>query len=879
MHASELRRSYLSFFEKAGHPIVPSSPLIPQGDPSLLFTSAGMVPFKPYFLGLKTDLKRAASCQKSFRTTDIERVGATIRHLTFFEMLGNFSFGDYFKAEAIDWCWTYLTREAKLDPKRLHVSVFKDDAEAMELWRKFDLKNPIVKLDEETNFWTMGPTGPCGPCSEVYFDRGAEHGCGRTNCGVGCDCDRYLEIWNLVFTQFDRQEDGSLKPLPRKNIDTGMGLERLALVVQDKRSPFETDLFWPIMEKAAGLLETLPGKTPETKRIFRILGDHGRAAAFLAAEGIVPSNEGRGYILRRLIRRALSQGSLLIPKKKAFVHELAASASDLFGPVYPELKKNRSALIQTVKQEEEIFLETLETGEERLKLLAEEHPVELPGEEAFKLYDTYGFPLELTVEILGRQSIAVDRKGYEAARLRAQEAARKGWKGSGEKARSAYERLHAKRSFFLGYELLDQEATVLVMLDGQGRELESATAGQEAEVILDKTPFYPEGGGQVGDRGWFEDSHGRRVAEVLDTQKPLEHLIVHKLRVLAPLRRGELLKARVDPLLRRASAAHHTGTHLLNEALRRVLGPGVRQAGSYVAPDRLRFDFTFPRALDLKELETVEGIVNAAIENDYAVQAQERAAGEAERLGALTLVGESYGEKPRFVLIGGDKGEDPWKHPLDRFSLELCGGTHCRNTSEVRVLKILKDSSIASGTRRIEAVAGPAAVKRLALLETHVHRLESKLQVPLEQLEGKVEQLMKTEKELRGEIGRLKERLVSGGAVRAEESLKEVEGVRLFAQKLQGVEMNSLRSLSDRKKKELGSGVVFLASSDGGRLSFVVALSPDLQQKGLNASLIAKRFAQAVEGSAGGRPDFAQGGGKDSAFDQLLSRLEVALKG
>ncbi len=417
MKATELRRAYLDFFKAQGHPIVPSSPLVPQGDPTLLFTSAGMVPFKPYFLGIKTDLKRAASCQKSFRTTDIERVGQTIRHLTFFEMLGNFSFGDYFKAEAVDWCWTFLTKEMDLDVSRLHVTVYKDDDEALGLWSKHKLKNPIVRLGEDTNFWTMGPTGPCGPCSEVYVDRGAEHGCGRATCSVGCDCDRYLEIWNLVFTQFDRKEDGSLTPLPRKNIDTGMGLERLALVVQGKPSPFETDLFAPIIARA----ETALGveNRGDAERVFRVLGDHGRAAAFLAAEGILPSNEGRGYILRRLIRRALSQGSLLSGEKKPFVHELSAAAADAFAETYPELKKNRAALIQTVRQEEEIFLETLQTGEARLAELAEAHPTELPGEEAFKLYDTYGFPLELTVELLGRKGIAVDRKGFETARGRA----------------------------------------------------------------------------------------------------------------------------------------------------------------------------------------------------------------------------------------------------------------------------------------------------------------------------------------------------------------------------------------------------------------------------------------------------------------------------
>ncbi|MBI5241780.1 MAG: alanine--tRNA ligase [Elusimicrobia bacterium] len=871
--STRLRQQYLDFFKARGHAVCASTPLIPQGDATLMFNSAGMVPFKPYFLGLKKDLSRAASCQKCFRTTDIDRVGLTLRHLTFFEMLGNFSFGDYFKAEAIPWAWEFLTKDCAIDPALLHPTVFKDDAQAEALWKKQSLKNPVRRLGEDTNFWAMGPTGPCGPCSEIYVDRGPEFGCSSPSCAPGCDCDRYLEVWNLVFTQFDRQGDGSLKPLPRQNIDTGMGLERLALVAQGRTSPFDTDLFSPITDQAAALLKTEPGRSPETALAFRVIADHARAAAMLMSEGIIPSNVERGYVLRRLIRRAVRYGQLL-GCAEPFLYKLVPAVLDVFRGTYPDILKAEAIVASGLKMEESRFIETLAAGERELKAVLEKTSGTLAGAQAFKLYDTFGFPLELTKEICGQRGLKVDEEGFAKAKEDAAEVARASWKGSGEKDFLA-EGLGSHQSEFTGYASLSERTKVLA----------ARFKGGEGIVVLERSPFYAESGGQVGDTGEMRSADGRSVlAEVIDTQK---HEKTTVLMVKgAGLKPGDEVLAEVDAARRRRIMPHHTATHLLNQALRMVLGVQVRQAGSYVDDKRLRFDFTHPKALSAEELHRIEGIVNEEIRKALPVETREMPPAEAVAHGAVTLLGEDYGYQARAVLVGS-KG---WKSPHERFSLELCGGTHVSNTAEIEAFKIVKESSVAAGIRRIEAVAGPAASE-------YVTRKAEAHKAAMAALVAKQDALLKDIRALGGEAGPcpereesslrshlknlensltgLKAKKLSGST--AGRKVLETKGIKLCVQKLEGADPKSLRGVSDKVKSELGSGAVFLAAAHAGKLSFVLAATPDLAGKGFDAGSLAKKFAAAHGGSAGGRADFAQGGVPDSDWDQLVASLSGLL--
>lgn len=875
MTSSDIRRSFIDFFRSRNHNQRKSSPLIPHGDASLMFTSAGMVPFKPYFLGLKKDVSRAVSCQKCFRTTDIDRVGTTLRHLTFFEMLGNFSFGDYFKADTIAWAWEFLTQELGLEPRRLHPTVFKDDDEAFALWKKLATPNAAVRLGEDTNFWNMGPTGPCGPCSEIYFDRGREHSCGKADCAVGCDCDRYLEIWNLVFTQFDRQADGSLKPLPRKNIDTGMGLERLAFVVQGKPSPFDTDLFWPIVEKAASLLGAQPRRSPETERAFRIIADHSRAAVMLMAEGIIPSNVERGYVLRRLIRRAVRYGQLL-GHSKAFVHQLVPPVLEIFAGAYPELRDVAALIVPTLKGEEDKFLETLTIGEAELGKLLAKYPKALPGERAFWLYETFGFPLELTREICAQRGAAIDESSFESAKKKAEETARAAWKGSGERVeRVKFAELTAIQTEFTGYESLEGPARIIAMdLDGN-----------HGVIVLDRTPLYPEGGGQVGDEGWIFTADGKNIlARVTDTQKQ-GTLILHMVAdvLINEMALDQTVLIRVDILRRNYVAPHHTATHLLNAALRRVLGQHVRQAGSYVGPDKLRFDFTNPKALDLESLDRVESMVNEEIKKGDPVMPQVNSIEKAKELGAVSLLGEDYGRRPRFVLIGSSG----WQSPKERFSLELCGGTHVKNTAEIESFKIVKESSVAAGVRRIEALAGKAVSdfdrvkgEQREQSEAQLRERQKALLEELHALGGKAEPssvaadeaaLRLREKELKELVRRLKAKKLAGAD--SGRRMIDVKGVKLCAQRFEDADAKQLRPLSDKIKAEVVSGLVFLASPSNGKLSFILAATADLPSKGLSAAAIAKAFAASCGGSAGGRDEFAQGGVADADWDKIVSAL------
>ena len=873
--SAEIRKTYLDFFAARGHTLRPSAPLVPQGDASLMFNSAGMVPFKPYFLGQKKDLTRAASSQKCFRTTDIDRVGTTLRHLTFFEMLGNFSFGDYFKEDALAWAWELLTKDMGLAPERLHPTVFKEDDEAEALWKKQSILNPVVRLGAESNFWAVGPTGPCGPCSEIYYDLGKEFETPGADNSVGGDGDRYLEIWNLVFMQFDRQESGDLRPLPRQNIDTGMGLERLAFALQGKGSPLQTDLFTPITREASQILG-VDAEDPGHALGLRVIADHARAATMLLAEGIIPSNVDRGYVLRRLIRRAARYGQLM-GHTRPFLHELVPAAVSIFESGYPELRAAVGQAASTLKAEEEKFLETLQSGEAELNALLQKAGKTLPGEQAFKLYETFGFPLELTQEICGQRGVRVDEAGFKKASAAASDTARASWKGSGERSFSQ-SGLKLSPTRFVGY---DATSVKTIVTDIQ-------PSGEEHLIVLESSPFYAEGGGQVGDTGWLKDPQGCVLAEILDTKKQGDtHVHVAKLkdRAASPLQE---VFAEVDAARRARIMPHHTGTHLMNEALKRVLGPHIRQAGSYVGPDKLRFDFTHPKSLTQEELAKIEAIVNDEIRVDHPVTAEQHPVSRVAEFGATTLLGEDYGSDPRFLLIG-PKG---WDAPKERFSLELCGGTHVKRTSEILAFKVIRESSVSSGVRRIEAVCGPAVAEyeahrdaeRLNLLD----QLKSRNTVLRQELANlgdrglavtKILPIPDNETGLRSQNRNFENttKQLKGQALAhlsdAGRKTLEAKGVKLAVQRLEGADPKSLRALSDKVKSELGSGLVFLAAPGNGKLSFILAATPDLAAKGVDAAKLAKDFAAANGGSAGGRADFAQGGAADTDWDALVQDL------
>ena len=880
MQSYQIRKSFLDFFAKQGHPVIKSGPLIPEGDPTLLFTSAGMVQFKPYYLGLKTDLKRAASCQKSFRTTDIDNVGRTVRHVTFFEMLGNFSFGDYFKKESLLWGWEFLTKEMGLPAERFYPSIYKGgvaprDEEARAIWESIlpkNLHSHILELGDKDNFWAMGDTGPSGPCSEVYWDRGERYdhkGC--TGPGA-CDCDRYIEIWNHVFTQFDKQADGTFKPLPRKNIDTGMGLERLTLVVEGKESPFETSLFQPIMHAASRLLKAEPGAFNETTSALRIISEHLRASSFLISEGILPSNEGRGYVLRRLIRRAARYGRVL-GAKDPFLHKLVPSVHEIFKDVYPEVIAAEKQIAAALKFEEQGFIETLETGEKFLSDLLEKHPRGVPGAEAFKLYETYGFPIELTRELALKKNIPLDEKGFECARKAAQETARANWKDSGEKDGFIFQTAEEKfpATVFMGYEVTETESAVLGLLDAKGNIADSLPAGAEGYAILDVTPFYAESGGQAGDVGRLF-SGGEEVAGITGTQKPVAKVYFHHLKAVSALKAGMKVRAEVSAL-RYRTACNHTAIHVVNAALKKVFGENTRQAGSEVDPYRFRFDYTITKTPSREEMAEVEKIANDAVGRNLKVFKMERPLKDAEKFGATTLLGEKYQDPARFVLINSGG----WDFARDRYSLELCGGTHADSLGELVVVKILKDSSVSRGVRRIEGVAGPAAVAHLSKLAGFAEAAATKLSVPPQDLPARVDQLLENIRELKA------------GKAKAAPAVSLKEGRRLLAEGIDGsgssfmvydagsLGIQELRVLSDEIKKDLKSTLLFIYSRVESKFSFIITHTGDVK---VDASAIAKSVAGVLDGSGGGRKDFAQGGGEIPAdlpaFEKSL--VEIAKK-
>jgi len=873
--ASEIRETFLRFFEARGHRVVASASLVPQGDPTLLFTNAGMVPFKRVFLGEESrGYARAATAQKCMRVSgkhnDLENVGRTPRHHTFFEMLGNFSFGDYFKREAIEYAWELVTEGLGIVPERLVATVFREDDEAHEIWRN-GIGLPaekVIRLDEEENFWAMGDTGPCGPCSEIHVDFGPRPSCTSTPCTPACGCGRFLEIWNLVFMQFDRSGDGRLVPLPRPSIDTGAGLERLAAVVQGVASNYETDLFRGILQRVQEISGVPRGADPEKDVSQNVIADHSRALAFLIGDGVIPSNEGRGYVLRRILRRAARHGALL-GIEKPFLHRVADAVIDEMGGAYPELSERRAFVTDRIEREEGRFLETLAKGltllEEEIARLRRDGGTRLPGAAAFRLYDTFGFPVDLTEDVLRGHGLAVDHAGFESAMQVQRERARAAWKGSGE---TRIDEVHGRlanelSTAFHGHETLRFASTVRALLvDGEPRA--SAREGEAVEVVVDETPFYAESGGQVGDRGEIRVPAGR--VEVGDTQRPAGDLVVHRGRVASgEIRVGDEASLEVDPSARAATVRNHSGTHLLHAALRRVLGPQALQKGSLVAPDRLRFDFTHDSPLSRDQIRAIEDLVNAWIESDAHAEVREMAYPDAIAAGAIAIFEEKYGDLVRVISFG-------------EVSTELCGGTHARATGELGLLRVLSESGIAAGVRRIEALTGLAALEWARGREALLERAAGLLRAPVAELPERVERLLEERRVLERELEGL--RAVARGAASRDltETAREIGGVRVLAARVDGVDAKSLRGMVDDLRQRLGSAIVLLAAEEGGKLILALGVTSDLTAR-FRAGDLVREISQVLGGKGGGRPDFAQGGGTDPArLDEAFRRLDALVE-
>jgi len=868
MKGDEIRSRFLKFMEGKGHLILPSASLVPQDDPSLLLIGAGMAPFKRYFTGqAKPPRHRIATSQKCVRTGDLENVGRTARHHTFFEMLGNFSFGDYFKSEAIPWAWEFLTEELGLPREKLWVSVYTDDDEAYEIWSK-EIGVPaehIVRLGKDTNFWEIGP-GPCGPCSEIYIDLGPERGCGSATCGVGCDCDRYLEIWNLVFTQFDRDAEGNYTPLPKKNIDTGMGLERIASVLQGVPSNFDTDLLRPVIAAAENIAQVEYGRQTKTDVALKVIADHGRAIVCLIGDGVLPSNEGRGYVLRRLLRRAVRFGRLL-GIAEPFLTRIAEAVVGVGRIGYPDLVEKEGYIKEVIAREEERFLSTLDTGLSILtnwvKQLREQGSTALTGKEAFRLYDTYGFPLDLTREILHEEGIQVDEAGFqaemEAQRERAR-AARQEADGMGVLAGPGG-RLAGLSTEFTGYGSFEDTGRV-VALHVDGNWVDSAEEGAAVEVVLDRTPFYAEAGGQVGDQGVLVNGEGR--VKVNAAQKAASGAIIHSGRVeTGSIKVGDTVTAKVDVARRLAAARHHTATHLLQRALRQVLGEHVHQAGSLVTPERLRFDFSHFAPVSRAELREVERIVNEKILADISLEIFVADRTEAEAMGAMALFGEKYGERVRVVKIGD-------------FSLELCGGTHVERTGQIGVCRILQETSVGAGLRRIEAVAGLSALTAWQEQESILHEAAARVGTTPDELVERLGSLESQLKEKEKELDRLNRTLLELRARELLDRAQEIGGIPVLAAEVPAGSMEDLRLTVDALRPQLPSGVIILGARSAGRVSLLTYVSKDLLAKGLNAGEIVRAAATVAGGGGGGRPEMAQAGGKEP--EKLPAALEQAVE-
>ena len=870
MRGSETRQKFLDFFAERGHRVVRSSSLVPANDPTLLFTNAGMNQFKDVYLGLeKRDYSRAATSQKCVRAggkhNDLDNVGYTRRHHTFFEMLGNFSFGDYFKREAIDYAWELITKDYGLPKDRLYVTVFREDDDAERLWQEVTgiPKSRIFRLDEKDNFWQMGETGPCGPCSEIHYDFGPEAGPGSFPDDPG---ERYIEIWNLVFMQFDRDATGKLTPLPRPSIDTGMGLERIAAVLQGKLSNYDTDLIRPIITQAGELFGKSYGEDERSDVVLRINADHSRATAFLIHDGVLPSNEGRGYVLRKIMRRAM-RNARMIGVAEPYLYKLTGFVAEHMRDAYPEMMESVSRVARVVKDEEHRYATTFQVAERVFQDEAKAAGEFLPGSVVFKLYDTYGLSVEEQAEMAREQGLKIDVYGYEKEMEKQRARARASWKGTAQAGQHLVGALDDVTSRFVGYDTLEQEAHIAALFDetAWGTRVD---AGKYAEVVLDRTPFYGEAGGQVGDTGELASPEtGEKLADVTSAYRVGRNVVL-RLKTLAPIRKDQDVVARVDPQSRHATMRNHTGTHLLHAALRTVLGSHVKQAGSVVEPSRLRFDFTHYTAMDADELSEVERLINQEILSNVEVHTDVMDLDHALKTGAMALFGEKYGDKVRVVSIDG-------------FSKELCGGTHVARTGDIGITKIVYEGSISAGVRRIEAITGEGALRRFQNVQSELARVASAVRAPENELVEQVEKMLAKEKLLEHENQQLKNRMAQTQAGELESKAREVKGVKVLAARIDGVDRNQLRTMVDSLRNKWKTAVVVLASAEDSNVSIVSGVTKDLTQK-VHAGKLAGAVAQAVGGKGGGRPDMAEAGGKDpsalaGALDQVYESVKEML--
>ena len=857
MTSNELRQAFLDFFRDHGHAVVASSPLVPGNDPTLLFTNAGMVQFKDVFLGDdKRSYTTAASSQRCVRAggkhNDLENVGYTARHHTFFEMLGNFSFGDYFKREAIRYAWDFLTKTLALPEERLWVTVFEDDDEAADIWLKEMKVDPerFARMGEKDNFWAMGDTGPCGPCSEIFYDHGPSVAGGPPG-SPDEDGDRYVEVWNLVFMQFDRSADGELTPLPAPSVDTGMGLERIAAVMQGVHSNYQIDLFAHLIQAAADTL----GVKNEGQSSLNVIADHIRACAFLITDGVLPGNEGRGYVLRRIIRRAIRHGKKL-GMDEAFFHKLVAPLAEEMGEAYPELIKAQAHVEKVLAKEEARFAETLDQGMEILEAAIADlgQRKELPGDVVFKLYDTYGFPLDLTADIARERGLTVDEEGFEAAMQGQRERARASSKFSASGGDAL--KTDAKTDF-LGYEGTEGSSRIVALFKG-GEAVEVLQDGDEGAVVLASTPFYAESGGQIGDEGILVDEG--RLFRVDDTQKSGDANVHFGTVEQGTLTVGDSIEAVVDADRRQSIRLNHTATHLMHAALRKVLGEHVTQKGSLVAPDRLRFDFSHYEPVTAEQLQAIEDLVNAEIRRNMPAETDHMSYDDAIASGAMALFGEKYGDKVRVLRVGD-------------FSVELCGGTHVERTGDIGVFKITHEGGIASGVRRIEAVTGAGAMEWIDQNQRRLGDLAGMLRSTPDEAAAKVEQLIRRTKDLEKELAAAKQALVTGQATDHAAAVEEVAGLKVLATRMDGADARTLRDAVDRFKDKLQNGVVVLGSVDDGKVRLAAGVTKNNTDR-IKAGDLIKPVAEQVGGKGGGRPDFAQAGGSDpSKLDQALKSV------
>ncbi|MFC2140195.1 alanine--tRNA ligase [Candidatus Auribacterota bacterium] len=880
MRAEEIREKFLNFFKNKGHTICPSSPIVPENDPTLLFTTAGMVQFKALYAGAPLKFPKAASVQKCLRAggkgSDLQNVGKTLRHHTFFEMLGNFSFGDYFKEEAITWAWEFMTKVINLPPDKLYVSIYQDDDEAFRLWnKKIGIpEEKIFRLGDADNFWgPAGNNGACGPCSEIYFDLGEEKSCGKPDCQVGCDCERYLEFWNLVFPQFYQEEDGSRRALERRGVDTGMGLERLAFILQhlksDIKNNYETDLFSPLISEIDKI--TPLNYSEATKFSFYVIADHIRALTFSLSENILPSNEGRGYVLRKILRRAIRHGRKL-KIEKPFLYQLIPFVCEIMKTRYPELEDSREHVSQIILREEEKFQNTINRGLELLDGFISETKEKgnnsLPNEAVFALYDTYGFPVDLTEEITHEEGLTINLDGFNKLMKEQQAKAKQSHKKVDQTEKmTLYESISSRHHSdlkFVGYEK-NEAQTIILQLIKKNNSFKKVTKDDQVEVILKETPFYGESGGQIGDSGMLSWQDGK--AKIIDTQKPLENLYIHLAEISeGTLHEGETVRATVDKNKRSEIAKNHTATHLLHYAMREVLGDHIKQAGSLVEADRLRFDFSHFAAVSPREIQMIEDIVNQKIRENQRVDAKMMSLEEGKNSGAIALFGDKYGDQVRVLSVGD-------------FSKELCGGTHITQTGEIGLFKIISEGSISSGIRRIEAICSREAFNKFQEEDMIIQELNFLLKTEPKNIITQVEKLFKENRAKDKEILALKEKQASENIDEILNKAVLLDGIKVLTYNMGEIDGSLLRKVGDRLRKKIDKGIIALAGHKEGKVSLISIVTPDLIKKGYHAGNIVKELAKVVGGGGGGRPDMAQAGGKKvDKIDESLAQISQLLK-